>query len=41
MVIAFDKFYSYLVLPKVVVYTDHSTLRYLVSKSDPKLRLIR
>ncbi|XP_039134224.1 uncharacterized protein LOC120271614 [Dioscorea cayenensis subsp. rotundata] len=41
VVFAVDKFRSYLVLSKVVVYTDHSALRYLLSKSDAKPRLIR
>ncbi|GJZ81748.1 hypothetical protein Tco_0646742, partial [Tanacetum coccineum] len=31
----------YLVLSKTVVYTDHSALKYLFSKEDAKLRLIR
>lgn len=34
---AFDKFRSYLFLSKVVVYTDHAMLRYLLSKTDGKL----
>ena len=38
---AFDKFRSYLILSKVIVYTDHSALRYLLTKSDAKPRLIR
>lgn len=41
MVFAFDKFRPYLILPKVVVYTDHSALRYLLTKIDAKPRLIR
>ena len=41
MIFAFDKFRSYLILSKVIVYTDHFALRYLLSKSDAKLRLIR
>ena len=41
MVYAMDKFRSYLVGSKVVVYTDHSTLKYLLSKKDAKPRLIR
>ncbi|XP_071700041.1 uncharacterized protein [Rutidosis leptorrhynchoides] len=41
IVFAFDKFRSYLVLAKTVVYTDHSALRYLFSKQDAKPRLIR
>ena len=41
VVFAFDKFRSYLVLSKVIVYTDHSALKYLLNKSDAKPRLIR
>ena len=38
---AFDKFRSYLILSKVVVFRDHSALRHLVAKKDAKPRLIR
>ncbi|GKF01466.1 reverse transcriptase domain-containing protein, partial [Tanacetum coccineum] len=38
---SFDKFCQYLVLSKIVVYTDHSNLKYLFSKQDAKPRLIR
>ena len=41
VVFAFDKFRSYLVLSKTIVYTDHSALMYLFSKQDAKPRLIR
>ena len=41
MVFAFDKFRSYLVGTKVTVYTDHSAIKYLISKKDAKPRLIR
>nr|GEZ87823.1 ribonuclease H-like domain, reverse transcriptase, RNA-dependent DNA polymerase [Tanacetum cinerariifolium] len=41
VVYAFEKFRPYLVLSKSVVYTDHSALKYLLSKQDTKLRLIR
>ncbi|XP_039121508.1 uncharacterized protein LOC120258213 [Dioscorea cayenensis subsp. rotundata] len=41
VVFAFDKFRSYLVLSKVIVFTDHSALKYLLSKQDAKPRLIR
>nr|XP_016501176.1 PREDICTED: uncharacterized protein LOC107819568 [Nicotiana tabacum] len=37
---AFDKFRSYLVGTKVIVYTDHSAIRYLFNKKDAKPRLI-
>ncbi|GJV44775.1 reverse transcriptase domain-containing protein [Tanacetum coccineum] len=41
MVYAFEKFRSYLVLSKTIVYTDHSALKYLLNKQDAKSRLIR
>ena len=41
VVFAIDKFRSYLVGAKVVVYTDHAALKYLLTKKDAKLRLIR
>ena len=41
VVFTFDKFRSYLVLSKMIVYTDHSALKYLLNKSDAKPRLIR
>ncbi|GLU07084.1 hypothetical protein SLE2022_240580 [Rubroshorea leprosula] len=41
VVFAFDKFRSYLIANKVVVYTDHSALKYLLAKKDAKPRLIR
>nr|GEX61445.1 reverse transcriptase domain-containing protein [Tanacetum cinerariifolium] len=41
VVYAFEKFRPYLVLSKSIVYTDHSALKYLLSKQDAKLRLIR
>nr|XP_016477412.1 PREDICTED: uncharacterized protein LOC107798892 [Nicotiana tabacum] len=37
----FDKFWAYLVGTKVIVYTDHATIRYLFEKKDAKPRLIR
>nr|GFC32478.1 reverse transcriptase domain-containing protein [Tanacetum cinerariifolium] len=37
----FEKFRSYLVLSKSIVYTDHSALKYLLSKQDSKPRLLR
>ncbi|XP_057983743.1 uncharacterized protein LOC131168386 [Malania oleifera] len=36
-----DKFQSYLIGTKVIVFTDHATLRYLFDKKDVKPRLIR
>nr|GEY28350.1 reverse transcriptase domain-containing protein [Tanacetum cinerariifolium] len=41
VVYAFKKFRPYLVLSKSIVYTDHSTLKYLFSKQDAKPRLLR
>ncbi|GJW04530.1 reverse transcriptase domain-containing protein [Tanacetum coccineum] len=41
VVYAFEKFRSYLVLSKTIVYTDHSALKYLFNKQDAKPRLIR
>ncbi|PIN20697.1 DNA-directed DNA polymerase [Handroanthus impetiginosus] len=40
VVFAFDKFISYLVGTKVIVYTDHAAIRYLIEKKDAKPRLI-
>jgi hypothetical protein len=40
-VFAIDKFRSYLVETKVIVYTDHAALKYLLTKKDAKPRLIR
>ncbi|KAJ9557274.1 hypothetical protein OSB04_011888 [Centaurea solstitialis] len=41
VVFAFDKFCSYLILSKTIVYTDQSALKYLFAKQDAKKRLIR
>ena len=41
MVFAIDKFWSYLVGAKVIVYTDHAALKYLLTKKDAKPSLIR
>nr|GEX50618.1 hypothetical protein [Tanacetum cinerariifolium] len=38
VVYAFEKFRPYLVLSKSIVYTDHSALKYLLSKQDAKSR---
>jgi hypothetical protein len=40
VVFAIDKFRSYLVGAKVIVYTDHAALKYLITKKDAKPRLI-
>ena len=41
IVFAFDKFRPYLIGNKVVVHTDHSSFKYLMTKKDAKPRLIR
>nr|GEX92761.1 reverse transcriptase domain-containing protein [Tanacetum cinerariifolium] len=41
VVYAFEKFRSYLILNKSIVYTDHSALKYVFSKKDSKARLLR
>ncbi|GKC60343.1 reverse transcriptase domain-containing protein [Tanacetum coccineum] len=41
VVYAFKKFRSYLILNKIIVYTDHSALKYLFAKKDSKARLLR
>ena len=41
VVFAIDKFRSYLVGAKVIVYTDHAALKYLLTKKDAKPWLIR
>nr|GEW80896.1 reverse transcriptase domain-containing protein [Tanacetum cinerariifolium] len=38
---AFEKFHSYLIMNKSIVYTDHSVLKYLFAKKDAKARLLR
>ncbi|GKD54070.1 reverse transcriptase domain-containing protein, partial [Tanacetum coccineum] len=40
VVYAFEKFQSYLILNKCIVYTDHSALKYLFAKKDSKARLL-
>nr|GFA15243.1 hypothetical protein [Tanacetum cinerariifolium] len=40
VVYAFEKFRPYLVLSKSIVYTNHSALKYLLSKQDAKPRLL-
>nr|GFA47558.1 reverse transcriptase domain-containing protein [Tanacetum cinerariifolium] len=40
VVYAIEKFQPYLVLYKSIVYTDHSTLKYLFNKQDAKPRLL-
>ena len=38
---AFDKFRAYFVGQKVFVYSDHTSVKYLLSKKDAKPRLLR
>ncbi|GJT37189.1 reverse transcriptase domain-containing protein [Tanacetum coccineum] len=40
VVYAFEKFRSYLIMNKSIVYTGHSTLKYLFAKKDAKSRLL-
>ncbi len=40
VVFAIDKFRSYLVGAKVIVYTDHAALKYLLTKKDAKPHLL-
>nr|GEV42384.1 hypothetical protein [Tanacetum cinerariifolium] len=41
VVYAIEKFRSYLILNKSIVYTDHSALKYLFAKKDSKAKLLR
>ncbi|WJZ97357.1 hypothetical protein VitviT2T_015966 [Vitis vinifera] len=41
VVFSLDKFRAYLVGSSIVVFTDHSALKYLLTKQDAKARLIR
>ena len=41
VVYAMDKFRAYILGYKVICHTDHVTIRYLLSKKDPKSRLIK
>jgi hypothetical protein len=41
VVFAIEKFRSYLVGAKVIVYTDHAALKFLLTKEDAKPHLIR
>nr|GEU77732.1 hypothetical protein [Tanacetum cinerariifolium] len=40
VVYAFEKFWSYLIMNKSIVHTDHFALKYLFSKKDAKVRLL-
>ena len=41
VVYALDKFQSYLIGSDIVIFTDHSALKYLLKKHNSKARLIR
>nr|GEZ38231.1 reverse transcriptase domain-containing protein [Tanacetum cinerariifolium] len=41
VVYAFEKFRSYLIMNKSIVYTDQSALKYIFDKKDSKARLLR
>ena len=41
IVFVFDKFWPYLIGNKVIVHSDHSTIKYLMTKKDAKPRLIK
>nr|GEX85883.1 reverse transcriptase domain-containing protein [Tanacetum cinerariifolium] len=41
VVYAFEKFWSYLIMNKSIVYTNHFALKYLFAKKNSKARLLR
>ena len=41
IVFALEKFHSYLLGTKIIVYSDHAALKYLLTKTEAKPRLIR
>ena len=41
IVFAFDKFRPYFIRNKVIMHTDHSAIKYLMTKKDLKPRLVR
>ena len=41
IVFSFDKFRPYLISNRIIVHTDHSAIKYQMTKKDAKLRLIR
>jgi hypothetical protein len=41
VIFALDKFRSYLLGSKVIIYSDHAALKYLFSKKDAKSHLIQ
>jgi len=40
VIFALDKFCPYLIGSKVLIYTDHAPLKYLLTKKDANVRLI-
>jgi len=40
VILGFEKFRSYPIGSQVIVYTNHSTLKHLLSKKDAKPRLV-
>lgn len=38
---AVEKFILYLIDSKIVIYTDHATIKYIMNKPDSKPHLIR
>ena len=41
VVYALDKFRAYLLGAEIIIFTDHSSLKYLLTKKNAKARLIR
>ena len=41
VVFALEKFHSYLINSKVIIFTDHATLKHLLNKYDSEPHLIR
>ena len=41
MVYALDKFRAYLIGSDIIIFTDHSALKYMLTKKNAKARLIR
>ena len=41
MVFSYEKFRPYILRYHVIIHTDHAAIRYLMTKKDAKLRLIK
>ena len=41
MVYALEKFWPYILLSKIIIYTDHATFKYFLSKKEAKSWLIQ